>query len=284
MKTPVKHFVLLTVLMAGLGLMPADRATAQVLTPLLVFNPYLGYDPQSPYAGLIVSGNTLYGTAGDGYSAYGAVFRINTDGSGYVSYGLDFYTDGDGPTDTPLLVSNTLYATSSGGGTYGQGTVFLMSTNGYDTNVYYFTTTSGPAGTNSDGAQPYGGVVLSNNTLYGTATLGGTAGNGSVYAVNTDGLGFTNMHSFSALSAPYYSGGTNLDGANPYDTLVVWSNELFGTTRYGGRAANGAIFRINMDGSSFTNLHNFTALGGITNSDGVNPEAGLIVSGNTLYG
>jgi uncharacterized repeat protein (TIGR03803 family) len=285
MKNLIKHFVLLAVLIAGAGVMPADRATAQVLTTLLVFNPYAGYDPGNPYAGLIVSGNTLFGIAGGyGYTSYGAVFRLNTDGTGYVAYGLDYYTDGGGATDTPLLSSNTLYATSSYGGTYNNGTVFLMSTNGYDTNIYYFSATSGPAGTNSDGAQPYGGLVLSGNTLYGTTRLGGTAGNGSVFAVNTDGLGFTNMHNFSALSAPYYSGGTNLDGANPYDTLVVWSNELFGTTRYGGRAANGTIFRINMDGSSFTNLHNFTALVGITNGDGVNPEAGLIISGTTLYG
>lgn len=285
MKSSIKYFILLIVLQASLGVMPSDRATAQVLTTLLVFNPSAGYDPGNPYAGLIVSGHTLFGTAGGySYSGYGAVFRLNTDGSGYLAYGLDYYTDGGGATDTPLLSSNTLYATSSYGGTYNNGTVFLMSTNGYDTNVYYFSAMSGPAGTNLDGAQPYGGVILSANTLYGTTRLGGTAGNGSVFAVNTDGSDFTNMHNFSALSAPYYSGGTNLDGANPYDTLVVWSNELFGTTRYGGRAGNGVIFRINLDGSSFTNLHDFTALVDITNSDGVNPEAGLIVSGNTLYG
>jgi len=39
-------------------------------------------------------------------------------------------------------------------------------------------------------------VGLSGNTLCGTANLGGSSGNGTVFAVNTDGSGFTNLHSF----------------------------------------------------------------------------------------
>ena len=50
--------------------------------------------------------------------------------------------------------------------------------------------------TNSDGANPYAGLILSGNTLYGTASDGGSSGNGTVFAVNTDGTGFTNLHSF----------------------------------------------------------------------------------------
>lgn len=170
MKTLVKQFVILLVLVS-VGGMPANRSTAQVLTTLHVFDPNNSDDAGNPYAGMILSSNTLFGTAGQ--ATYGAVFRINTDGTGYAVYGLDFYTVGGGPTDTPLITDNTLYATSSDGGTYNQGTVFLMSTNGYDTNLYFFSAISGAAGTNSDGAQPYGGVVLSGNILYGTAKAAG---------------------------------------------------------------------------------------------------------------
>ena len=49
----------------------------------------------------------------------------------------------------------------------------------------------------------------------------------------------------------------------------------------------GTVFAVNTDGSRFTNLHSFTATSGSpypTNSDGTNPQAGLILSGNTLYG
>src|SRR5260221_9510504 len=56
--------------------------------------------------------------------------------------------------------------------------------------------------TNSDGAYPYAGLITnsSGNTLYGTAQAGGSADNGTVFAVNTDGTGFTTLHNFTATS------------------------------------------------------------------------------------
>src|SRR5947209_6289503 len=51
----------------------------------------------------------------------------------------------------------------------------------------------------SDGSVPYANLVLSGNTLYGTACTGGN-GNGSVFAVNTDGARFTTLHIFSTTS------------------------------------------------------------------------------------
>jgi uncharacterized repeat protein (TIGR03803 family) len=53
-------------------------------------------------------------------------------------------------------------------------------------------------------------LIISGNTLFGTASEGGTNGNGTVFAVNTDGTGFTNLHTFTALI-----NSTNSDGANP---------------------------------------------------------------------
>src|SRR5437879_3737286 len=71
------------------------------------------------------------------------------------------------------------------------------------TTIYSFTATSGPdPSTNCDGANPLAGVILSGNTLYGTAILGENSGNGAVFKVNTDSTGFTALHSFTALSAP----------------------------------------------------------------------------------
>ena len=53
--------------------------------------------------------------------------------------------------------------------------------------------------TNSDGYRP-NGLILSSNTLYGTAYSGG---NGTVFAVNTNGTSFTTLYSFTA-AIPYY--------------------------------------------------------------------------------
>src|SRR6266446_10492681 len=74
------------------------------------------------------------------------------------------------------------------------------------TTLYSFTATSGPyPSTNTDGDLPIAGLVVLGNTLYGTATYGGSSGNGTVFKVNTDGTGFTNLHSFTAGSGPYYA-------------------------------------------------------------------------------
>src|SRR5258706_355948 len=80
-----------------------------------------------------------------------------------------------------------------------------------------------------DGAYPYAGLILSDNSLYGTAANGGSAGKGTVFAVNTNGTGFTNLHSFTALNS-----NTNGDGANPEAGLILSGNMLYGTARSGG--------------------------------------------------
>jgi uncharacterized repeat protein (TIGR03803 family) len=112
----------------------------------------------------------------------------------------------------------------------------------------------------SDGGNPYGGLVLVGGKLYGTANSGGKAGDGAVFAVNTDGTVYTNLHSF-AIS----------EGINPYDGLILSGNTLYGTANQGGSHSVGTVFAINTDGTSFTNLYNFT--GG---SDGANPFCGLV--------
>jgi uncharacterized repeat protein (TIGR03803 family) len=148
------------------------------------------------------------------------------------------------------------------------------------TTLYSFTKchTNWFINTNSDGALPYASLALSGNTLYGTTFAGGSSGAGTVFRVNTDGTGFTNLHTF----------GTGNDGSGPQAGLILSGNALYGTTYEGGSWRNGTVFRVNTDGTGFTNLHNFTLISGTypsySNSDGANPRAGLILSGNTLYG
>ena len=160
-----KNVLLLPLLLASLVFLPGGRALAQTLATLHVFTARINgtnSDGANPHAALILSGNTLYGTADiGGNSDRGTVFAINTDGTGF-------------------------------------------------TNLHSFTALVNS--TNSDGANPEAGLILSGNTLYGTAQYGGSSGNGTVFAINTDGTGFTNLHSFTASWS--YSG-TNSDGANP---------------------------------------------------------------------
>ena len=62
---------------------------AQTYTVLKNFG---GTDGEQSYAGLTLSGNTLFGTtASGGSSGWGTVFKLNTDGSGYTVL-MDFST------------------------------------------------------------------------------------------------------------------------------------------------------------------------------------------------
>ena len=241
-----------------------------------------GSDGEGPMAGLILSGNILYGTAwGGGSSGYGTVFAVNTNSPGFTtlhsftatsgSYpGPYINNDGNGPRAGLILSGKTLYGTAAGGGSSGDGTVFAFNTSGTDfRTLHSFTITDGN-GKNSDGADPYGGLILSGNTLYGTAAGGGSSGAGTVFAVNIDGSAFTTLHSFTYGSSGAFA---------PHAGLILSGNTLYGTAADGGNSGNGAVFAVNTDGAGFTTLHSFTF-----GSDGDGPAAGLILSGNTLYG
>jgi uncharacterized repeat protein (TIGR03803 family) len=239
-------------------------------------------DGVNPQSGLVLSGNTLYGTAPfGGSSGNGTVFAVNTDGTGFTNvYSFTstprqpFASNSDGanPYAALVLSGDTLYGTASQGGTFGNGTAFAINTDGTGfTNLHNF------SGWPSDGASPQAGLILSGNTLYGTASSGGFYYNGSVFGVNTDGTGFTNLYSF----AP------NDGFGGPRARLVQSGNILYGTTTSGGWSGAGAVFAVNIDGTGFTNLHNFTGYSFVppfTNSDGTGPRCGLILSGITLYG
>lgn len=275
---------------------------------------FSGPDGAWPEAGLLISGTTLYGTtSGGGTNNNGTVFKINTDGSGFTV--LKYFTgyDGGNPQTKLTLSGTVLYGTSVGGGAFWDGTVFKVNTDGSDYVVLkHF---SG----NIDGGWPFGGLVLFDSTLYGTANGGGSYGGGVVFKVNTDGSGFAVLRHFTGVcdgsgpcagvvlsGASLYgttsSGGlsgsgtvfklnvdgsgfnvlkhfTGYDGACPYADLVMSGLSLYGTTANGGTNGNGVVFKVETDGSGFTVLKDFT-----NSKEGVNISAGLLLTGTTLYG
>ncbi len=253
-------------------------------------------DGANPIAGLLLSGNTLYGTAQTGGTGgSGTVFKINTDGTQFATLynfslnsGNPFYANGDGafPAAGLVLSGNTLYGATQNGGSGGVGTIFSISTTTSNFSlIHSFAATSGtPNYTNSDGAYPGGTLILLGGTLYGTTESAGPLGNGTVFKINTDTTGFSNMHSFTFTSSAYPY--TNSDGAVPLSGMVVSGPTLYGTTYFGGGAGVGGLFKINTDGSGFTNIHNFSATNGpiATNTDGAQPVGGLLAVGSTLYG
>jgi uncharacterized repeat protein (TIGR03803 family) len=130
-------------------------------------------------------------------------------------------------------------------------------------------------GVNSDGVLP-NSLVLPGNTLYGTASYGGSWGNGTIFALNTDGTGFKTLYAFSLTS----TGGTNSDGASPNNLILSDNNSngnLYGTTYIGGNAY-GTVFRVSTNGI-LTSLYSFT--GG---NDGIFPSGLVQGSDGNFYG
>jgi uncharacterized repeat protein (TIGR03803 family) len=88
-------------------------------------------------------------------------------------------------------VSNVLYGTTVQGGITNRdqglesfGTVFAVNTDGTGfAPVYRFSATSGTNRYNADGAQPLAGLIVVNNTLYGTAGAGGSSGEGTIFSL-----------------------------------------------------------------------------------------------------
>jgi uncharacterized repeat protein (TIGR03803 family) len=287
-KSRVQYLLLVSAFIAGLGFMPTGRLTAQSFKTLHSFsgNPSDGAEPS---AGLILSGNILYGTTFEGGNAnWGTVFAVNTDGTGFsILHNFsapnpnagDINYDGFYPDAGLILSGNNLFGTAANGGSFDSGTVFAVNTNGTSfTNLHSFTATSVTTPyTNSDGSMPEDSLILSGNMLYGTARFGGSGGSGTVFTINTNGTGFTNLYSFTALVS-----GNNIDGASPVE-LILSGNTLYGTAYTGGVSGSGAVFALSTNGTGFTNLYSFKALASGTNSDGANP-VGLILSGNILYG
>lgn len=263
----------------------AGQTPAQILTTLYNFpntsssSPWTNSTGAEPLADLVLSGNRLYGTTFQGGNAgNGTIFAVNVDGSyftnlhNFTTTAGAAYTNGDGtaPQARLILSGNTLFGTAYGGGNFGSGTVFAINTDGSGfTNLHSFTSVPNYPSphTNLDGAYPLEMVLLS-NTLYGLANGGGAFSDGTVFAINTDGTGFRNLHSFDSTN-----------GANPNGKIAISGNTLYGVTALGGGStAKGIVYRINTDGTCFTNLHSFTS------DDGNTPEGGLVLSGNTLYG
>jgi uncharacterized repeat protein (TIGR03803 family) len=271
---------------SGYGTVFAINTDGTGFRTLYSFSGSDGAGPSDRGRTLALSGPTLYGTTVYGGSSwsdpstegYGTVFAINTDGTGFTTlYSFTDGTDGAYPNGV-VLSGGVLYGTTAMGGSWSNGTVFSVNTDGTGfATLHAFTAVIGnyPSQSNTDGADPECGVIASGTTLYGTAESGGSGGNGTVFSVNIDGTGFTNLHSFSSY-AP--STGINSDGGQPMYSLVLCGNTVYGTTFYGGSEGGGTVFALNTDGTGFTNLHSFRQGSG---QQGPND---LVVSNDTMYG
>ena len=238
--------------------------------------------------------NGITGYGGIGY--YGTVFKLNKDGSDYAVLWQFTGSAGDGADPSALVEGGdgALYGATFAGGDNNWGTVFTMNKDGSGYRVLLSFTGI------ADGGSPSVLLAGSDGVLYGQTANGGLNHLGVFYRVNLDGSGYTNLHNFTYpdgnLNAQFASliegadgilygpvfrlrkdgtgftvlrtfSATGGDGSHPAAPLVEGSDgALYGTTAADGINGNGAVFRINKDGSGYRSLHQFNLSGGSQDS------------------
>ena len=239
------------------------------LTTLYSFSSNTGY---GALGGLVLaSDGNFYGTASSGGPAAGqcdpgcgTIFKITPKGKYTTMHNFNGIPDGGAPLATMTQAPNgKLYGTASTLGNAGSyGTVFTITPKGKFIVVHQFN--------NTDGAYPFGGLILgADGNFYGQTDLGGASNYGAfgtVYKMTPSGK-VTTLHSFEQT-----------DGDNPVSNLVQGTDgNFYGTASYGGKHPNfGTIFKITPSGK-FTTLRNFNG------TDGSYPYAGLIQSTNGKF-
>jgi uncharacterized repeat protein (TIGR03803 family) len=250
--------------------MNKDGSSFTVLRHFLSTN-----DCRNPQSELIetVDGR-LYGTAynGGGFGR-GGVFRINKDGSGYeIVTGFNF--GGAQAPSQPLgglvqTLDGFLYGASELGGLSNKGCIFRIAPNGSTNSVL-----KSLGLVEGGAAHPEGTLLLgSDGFLYGTTYSGGEANLGSIFKISTGGAFFSVIASMEDGPSA---------GAEPRSGLTEAPNgQLLGTTRIGGGADQGVIYRLNRNGSGLETLRHL----GFSGFSGARSRSRLLhAPGHVFYG
>jgi uncharacterized repeat protein (TIGR03803 family) len=168
-------------------------------------------------------------------SGCGVIYKVDPSGTETVLYRFTGGADGAAPDGLVQDAFGNLYGTAVQGGSgscttfvpAGCGTVWKLDTKNHLTVLHNF------AGSPSDGAYPYSGVIRdTQGNLYGVTVGGGDpacteeSGCGVAFKVSASGKKFTVLHSFMP---------DGLDGFWPVGAPVLdKSGDLYGTTGWGG--------------------------------------------------
>src|SRR5579864_3309082 len=220
-------------------------------------------DGYSPYAPLVqASDGNFYGTTSTGGAhLLGNVFKMTPQGT---VTNLHSFNSSDGSTPEAGLIQGTdgnFYGTTYNGGASGSyGTAFKITPAGVLTTMHFFED-------NIDGRSIVSGLVqASDGNFYGTASLGGPLGYGTVYRM-TPGGAVTVLHNFDVT-----------DGSSPNLLLLATDGNFYGTTISSGANGDGTLFKATPQGT-VTVLHSFNQ------TDGALPFAGPAEATNgNLYG
>ena len=240
--------------------------------------PQEGY---SPVAGMVQSGNKLYGvTQKGGDSGSGVLYSVDA-GTHETTVIHSFTADeGSQPRGGLTLIGNSLYGALQSNGQNGGGAIFQWNLENSSLSILH---SFSPG--ESVGYTPIGALVSdsSGSTLYGMTESGGNCGGGygTLFQLTLNAGSIQPLHSFCG-----HGGG---DGQNP--NSLILSNDgstLYGTTQYGGVYRGGVVFQYRLyanTGNDYSLLHGFDdGSNGEFQMRGKGPRGRLIQLGNRLIG
>ena len=263
-------------------LSPPTNGGAWTATVLFSFTG--GTDGGNPQAGVTLdSSENLFGTTKNGGDlGAGTVFELSESGNNQWTETV-IYSMSDGAFPLGGVIfdeQGNLYGTTSlfGGGA---GTVFELSPPQSGESWTYNRLYSFGARGGNDGLSPAAGVVIdSSGNLYGTTTVGGDFGQGTVFQLSLS------QGQWNESILHNFAGGTG-DGANPQAALVLdTAGNLYGTTFAGGgqgcSIGCGTVFQLlPTERGQWVERH-FSFPG--SNQLGAQPASALLLSGTRVYG
>lgn|GEM_PF-1546482 len=233
-----------------------------------------GSSPQ----GVLVQGpnDNLYGSTNTGGQLNnGTIFTITPGGTltTLVNFtGTAGAALGAGSV-SPLVVGadGNFYGCTTGGGSSGNGTIFMMTPAGVLTTLVNFTGSSGTA----LGSSPRGFVLANDGNFYGMTNAGGSNSLGTIFKMTPAGV-LTTLVNFTGTS------GAAL-GSSPQGWMIQGSDgNFYGTTSAGGAGGFGTVFTMSPTGT-LTTLVQFT--GTIGSALGSTPKGALVQAADgNFYG
>ncbi len=236
---------------------------------LITLFAFSGSDGSNPSSALVLDPpNRLFGTtASGGADGDGSVFELSHDNGGTFTR-LASFTLATGADPTALVAlpaigtgsAYTLYGTTIGGGTTGNGTVFKLS--GASLTTLAATTSFPGSFAEHAGASLVAGP---NGVLYGTNSAGGQYGQGIVFSLSGPNYAtLTVLATFNGSNGAFPQGGLALDKAG----------NVYGTTSTGGPNGDGSVFELS--GAKHAKL---TTLVSFASSDphGAEPQGSLLI-------
>jgi uncharacterized repeat protein (TIGR03803 family) len=215
------------------------------------------------------SSGKLFGmTSMGGSNNFGLLFEYDFSTSTFTKkFDFDGVASGSYPYGSPMQAADgKLYGVTYNGGVSNNGVLFE-----YDPTTSIYTKKIN-IGDYSDGADPYGSLILaSNGKSYGMTTHGGLNNFGVLFELDPVTYTFIKKIDFTNTA----------NGSRPYGSLIQASNgKFYGVTLNGGTAGYGVLFEYEPTTSTLVKKLDFDGV-----NNGSRPNGSLVQASNgKLYG